>query len=131
MRNIEATEEYEPLVAHFVDSKGTSVWYNEARHELKRGRKRVNITPMESTLLTTFILHPDELLSNFAIYYKLHPNDAIMEGMYGYNLIQNIVHPQISRLRSKLDQVGLSSCLETQWGDGYRFSFSTPEDSSG
>ncbi len=71
---------------------------NEATHEVRRGRARVDLTPTEFNLLRFFLLNPRRVLSK----------QQIIDGVWNddFEGDPNIVESYVSYLRKKLDPLG-------------------------
>ncbi|HEX5448560.1 MAG TPA: response regulator transcription factor [Gaiellaceae bacterium] len=80
-------------VLHFAD-----LTLDEARHEVRRGETRIDLTATEFNLLRYFMLNPRRVLSKSQILQNVWRYD------FGGN--SNVVETYVSYLRKKLDALG-------------------------
>jgi two-component system OmpR family response regulator len=86
-----------------LDPAGRRVW---------RGEKEISLSAKEFSLLETFMRHPGEVLSRFAL--LEHAWD------YDYENRSNIVDSYVRFLRAKIDKPFGADSIETVRGAGYR-----------
>jgi two-component system, OmpR family, response regulator len=86
-----------------LDPAGRRVW---------RGEKQISLSAKEFSLLETFMRHPGEVLSRFAL--LEHAWD------YDYENRSNIVDSYVRFLRAKIDKPFGADSIETVRGAGYR-----------
>jgi two-component system alkaline phosphatase synthesis response regulator PhoP len=85
---------------------------DRAAHEVRLAGRRVELTPLEFTLLETLMARPGMVFS------RQHLIDAIWGDYYGD---EHVVDVHLSNLRRKLDTAGGIAFIETVRGVGYRF----------
>ncbi|NUT41922.1 MAG: response regulator transcription factor [Thermoactinospora sp.] len=81
---------------------------DEARWEVRRGGKPVELSPTEFRLLAFLMAHPDRVLTK----------RQLLEHVWGYGGQSQVVETYISYLRRKLDPLG-EPLIHTQRGVGY------------
>jgi two-component system OmpR family response regulator len=80
--------------------------------EVRRGERRIDLTPKEFALLEYFMRHPNQVLSGHQI--------ADHVWSYDFDGLTNRVAVYVSYLRRKLDEPDLPNPIETVHGVGYR-----------
>ncbi len=85
-------------------------------HLLLADGREVHLTQSEANLLATLAKHHGHVVSYETLEANLWPHDADRPTEDGK--VHGNVHVHISRLRHKIDGLGLS--LENEWGLGYR-----------
>jgi two-component system OmpR family response regulator len=71
---------------------------DELRHEVFRGRRRLDLTPTEFALLRFFLMNPRQVLSKGQILQNVWPRDFRGDA--------DVVRRYVSYLRRKLDAAG-------------------------
>ncbi len=84
---------------------------DEARHEVARGDRRIDLTATEFALLRYFLLNPRRVLSKGQILQNVWRYD------FGGN--SNVVETYVSYLRKKVDEDGAPSLIRTVRQAGY------------
>jgi two-component system response regulator MprA len=84
---------------------------DQARHEVVRGGRRIELTLTEFTLLELFLTHPRELL----------PRSLIFESVWGFDFgsNSNSLNVRLGHLRRKLEAGGRPRLIHTVRGVGY------------
>ena len=84
---------------------------NEDSHEVRRGRRVIDVSPTEFKLLRYLLLNPNRVLSKTQIL------DHVWD--YDFRGEAGIVESYISYLRRKIDAEGLPPLIHTKRGVGY------------
>jgi two-component system response regulator MprA len=84
---------------------------NAAAHEVRRGARAIDLTPLEFDLLQHFLRHPRQVLSR----------DQLLEAVWGFDAesTSNLVDVYIGYLRAKLEDGGEPRLIQTVRGVGY------------
>ena len=85
---------------------------NEGTHEVRRGERPVDLSPLEFRLLHCLMRHPRQVLSR----------DALLDQVWSYDYAggSNIVDVYVRYLRRKIEGPGESRLLHTIRGVGYK-----------
>jgi DNA-binding response OmpR family regulator len=80
--------------------------------EVRKGERKVELTAKEYSILEYFMRHPNMVVTR----------TMLEEGAWNYDFdsLSNIVDVYIRRLRSKIDDEGKDSLIQTLRGAGYR-----------
>lgn len=89
-----------------------SLRLDPARQQAWRGDEEISLSPKELAILETFMTHPGEVLSRYAL--LEHAWD------YAYENRSNVVDSYIRLLRNKVDRPFGVESIETVRGAGYR-----------
>jgi DNA-binding response OmpR family regulator len=81
-------------------------------HEVTKGRKAVNLTAQEFSLLEFFMRHPDQFFTPETLLSRVWPSDGEQTVL--------AVRVMIKKLRYKLDGESEKSVIQTERGLGYR-----------
>jgi two-component system, OmpR family, response regulator len=87
------------------------VTLDPAAHALRRGERRVTLTPTEFRLMAALVARPDEVIRRAALIATAWPDGAIVHN--------NTLDAYMARIRRKLREVGADVTLETVRGVGY------------
>ncbi len=80
--------------------------------EVRRGQRVIELTSKEYTILEYFMRHPNVVITRTML--EEHAWD------YEFDSISNIIDVYIRRIRSKIDERGQDSLIQTVRGAGYR-----------
>lgn len=79
---------------------------------LDKNNKSVKLTTTEATILKILFLNPNQVISKKRIIKSIWQNGNFTD--------ENILNVNMSRLREKLKDIGLSNKIATEYGKGYR-----------
>ena len=85
---------------------------NDKMHSASKNGQPLDLTPIEYSILSYFIAHPDTVITR----------DDILKAVWGYNFNGDgdIVNVNIRRLRKKIEEnPSKPDFLQTEWGIGY------------
>jgi two-component system OmpR family response regulator len=85
---------------------------DEATHEVRRGERRVELSPLEFRLLHCLMRHPGQVLSR----------NTLLDQVWSYDYAggSNVVDVYVRYLRRKIEQPGETRLLHTVRGVGYK-----------
>jgi len=83
-------------------------------HKVKRGDREVNLSPKEFSLLEFLIRHPEQVFSSEAIVDRVWASFS--------DVSPESVRTYVTRLRSKIDDDGDVSLIQSVYGVGYKLS---------
>lgn len=100
---------YRPETPQVISFANVTV--DTATHEVKRGRRLIELTPREYDLLLLFLRHPRQVL----------PRELILDRVWGYasEVETHVVEVYIGYLRQKLEARGERRLIHTVRGAGY------------
>lgn len=83
-----------------------------AKGRMEKGEKRVELTANESKIMNILLKHKGNIVSRDDLIEALWDNDAFID--------DNTLTVNVTRIRQKLNQLGLENAIETKRGQGYR-----------
>ncbi|MBW8350658.1 response regulator transcription factor [Bacillus sp. IITD106] len=104
--------EYAPKVEErTVELEGLTLYME--RMEAKKGDHIVSLTKKEAIMLETLMKRSPRVVSRETILEKLWDDQAFVD--------ENTLNVNVTRVRKKLQELGINNCVETVRGAGYRF----------
>jgi DNA-binding response OmpR family regulator len=80
--------------------------------EVRRGDRRIDLTAKEYSILEYFMRHPNAVVTRTML------GESVWD--YEYDGISNIIDVYVRRIRTKIDDDGQASLIQTVRGAGYR-----------
>ncbi|CDQ19155.1 DNA-binding response regulator, OmpR family, contains REC and winged-helix (wHTH) domain [Halobacillus karajensis] len=111
LARIRAALRTKPVQQEVEEMRIADLTVNERTHEVKRGRKNIELTAKEFSLLVYLMKHKRQVLNR----------EQLLEGVWGYDYYgdTNIVDVYIRYLRNKMDKGYEPKLIQTVRGVGY------------